>query len=86
MRLMCRCVKVSPRGYYAWAERPANPRALDNDRLLTRIREIHDDGGGVIGAPRLHEDLTAAGETASVNRIARLMAANGIQGWPRKRH
>lgn len=60
-------------------------RAQDNARLLGRIREIHQDSGGVIGAPRMHEDLTAEGETASPNRIARLMAAHGIAGWPRKR-
>jgi putative transposase len=38
-----------------------------------------------MGAPRIHEDLTDEGETASLNRIARLMARHGIQGWPRKK-
>lgn len=33
----------------------------------------------------MHEDLTAEGETASKNRIARLMAVNGPQGRPRKK-
>jgi putative transposase len=50
-----------------------------------RMREIHDDSGGVIGAPRMHEDLVAEGETASLNRVARLMASHDIQGWPRKK-
>lgn len=85
VRLMCRCLQVSPSGFYAWQERIPSRRTDDNARLLTRIREIHADSGGVIGAPRMHEDLTAEGETASFNRVARLMAVNGIQGWPRKR-
>ena len=34
----------------------------------------------------MHEDLTDEGETASKNRIARLMAAEGLQGWPRKKN
>lgn len=34
----------------------------------------------------MHEDLTEEGETASKNRIARLMAVNGLQGWPRKKN
>jgi putative transposase len=33
----------------------------------------------------MHEDLSDNGETASKNRIARLMAADGLQGWPRKK-
>jgi len=78
-------MKVSPSGYYAWESRPASARSLKNGQLLTRIREIHDDSGGVIGAPRMHEDLLAEGESISLNRVARLMAAHGIQGYPRKR-
>jgi len=82
---MCRCLNVSPSGYYDWEKRPPSPRHLDNDRLLARIREIHEDSRGVIGVPRMHEDLRDAGETASKNRIARLMASAGLQGWPRKK-
>ena len=33
----------------------------------------------------MQEDLVDEGETASLNRVARLMAADGLQGWPRPR-
>ena len=79
---MCRCLKVSPSAYYAWESRLSSVRQRDNARLLERIREIHSDSGGVIGAPRMHEDLTAEGETASLNRIARLMKVNDLYGVP----
>jgi putative transposase len=82
---MCRCLKVSPSGYYAWESRRPSARELDNARLYKRIEEIHEDSGGVIGAPRMHEDLVAEGETASPNRVARLMKVNDLQGWPRKK-
>jgi len=82
---MCRCLHISPSGYYDWEKRPPSPRQIDNDRLLVRIREIHDDSRGIIGVPRMHEDLVEEGETASKNRIARLMASAGLQGWPRKK-
>lgn len=85
VRLMCRCLQVSPSGYYAWEADLPSPRAAENARLLSRIREIHEDSGGVIGAPRMHEDLVHEGEAVSLNRVARLMAANGLQGWPRRR-
>ncbi|EAQ95913.1 Transposase [Congregibacter litoralis KT71] len=83
--MMCRCLKVSPSGYYDWERRLPSDRHVDNERLLRRIREIHEDSRGAIGAPRMHEDLSDAGETASKNRIARLMARDGLQGWPRKK-
>jgi putative transposase len=82
---MCRCLDVSPSGYYDWEKRSPSPRQLDNERLLRRIREIHEDSRGAIGVPRMHEDLRDAGEIASKNRIARLMASAGLQGWPRKK-
>lgn len=85
IRLMCRCLEVSPSGYYAWSQRQPSVRDQANTRLLKRIREIHEDSLGVIGAPRMHEDLSHAGEAVSLNRVARLMAAHEIQGVPRPR-
>ncbi len=82
---MCRCLQVSPSGYYAWASRQPSLRQTDNARLIQRIKSIHTDSGGIIGAPRMHEDLLAEGEQLSLNRVARLMAAQGLQGWPRKK-
>lgn len=82
--MMCRCLKVSTSGFYAWSGRKPGPRARANARLLERIREIHEDNLGVIGAPRMHEDLVDEGERVSVNRVARLMASAGLQGWPRR--
>lgn len=82
---MCRLLRVSPTGYYAWEGLPPSARQKDNEHLLKQIREIHQDSRGIIGAPRMHEDLTDEGETASKNRIARLMSAHGLQGWPRKK-
>lgn len=82
---MCRCLKVSPSGYYDLEHRLPSARAVDNERLLVRVREIHADSRGTIGAQRMQEDLADEGETTSLNRVARLMSAHGIQGWPRKK-
>ena len=83
VRLMCRCLRVSARGYYDWSKRLPCARQVDNVRLLGRIRELHEDSRGTLGAGRMQEDLADAGESASLNRVARLMAADGLQGWPR---
>lgn len=83
IRLMCRCLRVSASGYYGWSKRLPSQRQLDNERLLGRIRELHEDSRGTLGAGRMHEDLVDEGESASLNRVARLMAANDLKGWPR---
>lgn len=77
-------MRVSPRGDYDWEDRPPSHRQRDHDRLLARIREIHEHSQGTTGAPRMHEDLTDEGETASKHCMARLMAVNGFQSRPRK--
>jgi len=85
IRMMCRNLKVSPSGYYDWRDRPLSARARDNRRLLVRIRSLHADGDGVLGSPRIWDDLRHEGETCSLNRVARLMQVNGIQGIPQKK-
>lgn len=82
IRLMCRCLKVSASGYYGWHERPPSARAQDNQRLLNRIQVLHAESGGVLGSPRIWEELRYAGETCGQNRVARLMRVNAIQGIP----
>ena len=76
---MHRCLKVSASVYYARVSRPEFARPMANQRLLSSIREIHDDSGGMIGSPRMLEDLVAeGGASTSLNRLARLMAKHGI--------
>jgi putative transposase len=83
--MMCRCLKVSPSGYYGWRSRPFSARAKDNQRLLGRIRALHAGSDGALGSPRIWDDLRYEGERCSPNRVARLMRVNGIQGIPVKR-
>ena len=83
--MMCRCLEVSTSGFYAWASRTPGPRAQADARLLGRMREIHEDSKGVIGAPRMQEDLGDEGEQVSLNRVTGLMASARLQGWPRRR-
>lgn len=85
IRLMCRCLKVSPSGYYGWRGRPLSARARANQELLLRIEDLHQGSDGVMGAPRIWEELQYAGVRCSRNRVARLMRVNGIRGIPQKR-
>lgn len=83
LRLMCRCLKVSASGYYDWSKRLPSAGQLENQLLLDQIRALHEDSRGTLGAGRMQEDLADAGRSLSLNGVARLMAADGLQGWPR---
>lgn len=85
VRLMCRCLGVSASGYYAWRERSPSARQRDNERLLRRIRTLHGASDGVLGSPRICDELRYRGERCGRHRVARLMRAHGLQGVPRRR-
>lgn len=82
---MCRHLGVSRAGFYAWRERPASLRELDDERLLAQIRAIHAESKGRYGSPRVRRELAAKGIHASKHRVARLMQENGLRGRRRRR-
>ncbi len=84
VRTMCRVLDVSPSGYYAWRKRAPSDRLVANAALLEKIEEIHQASDETYGAPRIHADLAAAKHGASLNRVARVMRAAGIQGVSRR--
>lgn len=65
VRLMCRCLHVSSSGYYDWRDRPLSHRARDNRRLLEHIKRIHEGSDGVMGSPRIWQELRYGGDRAA---------------------
>jgi len=82
---MCRVLGVSPSGYYAWKDRPPSARAVENERLLKRMREIHTFSRETYGRPRMHAELRDDGWLVNRKRVARLMSLDGLQGATRRR-
>ena len=70
MENMCRVLRVSPSGYYAWWGRGPSETEIEDARLIDRIRSIYEASRGVYGVRRIHRQLRADGERCSVNRIA----------------
>jgi putative transposase len=85
VRMMCRCLAVSASGFYDWRERQPGPRAIANQALSERIGELHDGSDGVLGAPRMHDELGFEGWSCGQNRVARLMRLLGRKGVPQKK-
>jgi putative transposase len=84
-RTMCRVLGVSASGFYDWFERPQSKRGQANAQLLVRIRDSFAASDRTYGSPRILHDLQTAGETCSVNRVARLMQAAGIKARHKRR-
>jgi putative transposase len=79
IRLMCRALKVSAAGYYAWATRPESERTRGNRRLLAEIRAIHAESRRTYGSPSVWDRLHRRGHRIGEKRVARLMRENGIR-------
>jgi putative transposase len=55
--VMCRVFGVSRTGFHNWERRAPSDRALQDAWLTDKIKQIHEDSGGVYGAPRIHAEL-----------------------------
>ena len=82
---MCRVLRVSPSGYYAWLERAPSKRSMDDAVLVERIRAIHAESDATYGMPRVRAELIDQGVKVNGKRVARLMHANAIRGVSRRR-
>jgi putative transposase len=86
VRMLCRLVKVSRSGYYAWAKgRLASKRVLADEVLVEQIRTVHERSRGTYGAPRVHAELAEDGIRVGRKRVARLMRGQGLAGVSRRR-
>jgi transposase InsO family protein len=82
---MCRLLRVSRSGYYAWRGRPKNRRELANEALLVDIKTFYKKSRKVYGSPRITDDLREAGIRCGHNRVARLMRLAGIRAKTKRR-
>ena len=82
---MCRVLKVSSSGYYAWLRRPPSGRAQADAVLRPHVEQIHQRSRGTYGAPRIQAELAEQGRGISRKRVARLMLELGVRGACRRR-
>jgi putative transposase len=81
---ICRVLGVSASAYYQRATGKRSVRQLEDERLLARIREVHESNYCAYGYRRTWKARRRAGEQAPRCRVQRLMRANGIQGAKRR--
>lgn len=82
---MCKVLKVSRSGYYAWRTRQPSSRRRDNKELLGQIREVHTQSRRLYGSLRITASLNEQGLRCGKNRVARIMEENSIRAEVKRR-
>jgi transposase InsO family protein len=81
---ICKTLGVSASAYYERASGHRSDRAVEDERLLGRIRELHASNYYAYGYRRMWKALQRAGEQAPRCQVQRLMRTHGIQGAKRR--
>jgi putative transposase len=79
---MCQLLDVSRSGYYRWLKKQsslASDRDKENQRLLERIRTLHEESRGVYGSPKVQRRLRQEGIEVNHKRVERLMREEGLR-------
>ena len=76
---MCKVLRVSESGYYAWASRPASQRQRDDMVFLAHIRAEHVRNYRAYGRKRMTDELRDQGIVIGERRVGRLMRENDIR-------
>jgi transposase InsO family protein len=82
---LCRVLKISRSGYYAWRERPESAHAQRDREVRVRVRASFEASKQRYGSPRIWEDLVEDGTHVSRKRVVRLMQQEGLKARVRKR-
>ena len=81
---ICRTLGVSASAYYQRAAGERSARQVEDERLLERIRQIHERNYCAYGSWRMWKALQRAGEQIGRGRVERLMRTHGIRGAKRR--
>jgi transposase InsO family protein len=85
LSLLCRCLRVTRSGFYAWRRRPESARRRGDRRLKVLVRASFDASHQRYGSPRIHRDLREDhAERVSRKRVVRLMQEEGLRARRRK--
>ena len=85
--LMCRLLKISRSGFYAWRDRPISARARADLALTRDVEAIHRRSKGEYGSPMIHAELADDYRIrVGRKRVARLMRAAGLRGATLRRY
>ena len=81
---ICRTLGTSASAYYERRTGRRSARAVEDERLLAKIKEVHERNYCAYGYRRMWIALRREGEQVGRGRVQRLMRQAGIQGAKRR--
>jgi putative transposase len=81
---ICRTLGVSASAYFQRATGERSARAIEDERLLELILQLHERNYCAYGSRRMWKALLRAGEQVGRGRVERLMRQHGIHGAKRR--
>jgi putative transposase len=81
---MAKTLQVSKSAYYAYLHQKPSTRTLENQELLSKIKQVHAKSRCNYGSPKIHAELKRIGIRCSRPRVARLMRKASISSKTRK--
>jgi putative transposase len=81
---ICETLGVSASAYYQRATGERSARAVEDERLLSVIEDLHAANYCAYGSRRMWKALLRCGERVGRSRVERVMRRNGIQGAKRR--
>ncbi len=82
---MCRALRVSRSGYYAWRHRGPSIHQAEDRTLATHVQRVHIASREAYGARKVWKTLVAEGIDCGRHRVARIRRENGIEARRRRR-
>lgn len=76
--ILCKVLRVSRHGYYAWKIRAKAGLCKREQRLLVHITKAYAGGRGTYGYRRVYAQIRMTGVPCSLGEIRRIMRKNGI--------
>jgi transposase InsO family protein len=83
--VICRVLKVSYSGFFAWLKRPVSKRRRRQEELLDKIKAAFMENRGLYGSPRLYRAMQIDGQIVCRNTVAKLMRQAKIRAKSRRR-
>lgn len=82
---LCRNLRVTRQGYYAFACRPPSARADSDKVLMAHVGRVHAESEQRYGTPRVLGELRRGGIRVGKRRVERAMRSLGLCARPRRR-
>ena len=84
--MMCRCLKVSRSGYYAWLGREPSRTVRRRKELSALIEWVFNSSRGTYGYRRVHAALARRGVETSPDTVRSIMRSQGLEAaQPRRK-